>query len=86
MSNTNPERIAYTRQEVANRYPVSVSSLEKAIKTGYLLGVKAPPYRRAGKTVIYTKKAMDDWLASIPEYSHSAEEFVSKQQASGGAE
>ena len=84
--NLESERIAFTRQEVSERYPVSVSSLEKAIKTGSLLGVSAPPYRRAGKTVIYTKLAMDNWLASLPEYKHSAEEFVAKQQAQGGAQ
>ncbi len=80
------KRVAFTRQEAAERYPFSVSSLEKATKTGELLGVPAPPYKRAGKTVIYTKEALDNWLESLPEYKHSAEEFVAKQQAQGGAQ
>jgi len=84
-SNEGIQPAAFNNNEAANYLGVSASSLEKSRVTGHLLGIPGPTYSRIGKSVRYLRVTCDEWLKSLPQYKHSAEEHVSKQQTSGGA-
>lgn len=52
------ERQFLTRREVASEYPISLSSLAHMALKG--LG---PAYSIVGKKAVYTRKAVEDWIA-----------------------
>lgn len=83
-SNEGVQPAAFNNNEAANYLGVSASSLEKSRVTGQLLGIPGPAYSRVGKSVRYLRATCDEWLKSLPQYKHSAEEHVSKKQAAKG--
>ncbi len=58
----------------------STSSLNHSRLTGELLGVPAPPFVRAGRTVLYLRDDPDTWLESLPRHRHVADEAAGKRR------
>lgn len=82
MSKNRSESTSFNNSEAAFFLGISPSTLEKSRVSGQLLGVEAPPYRRAGKSIRYLRQTLDDWLHNLPEYRHTSEEAVSKKNVS----
>jgi hypothetical protein len=71
---------SYDTPKAAIYVGVSQASLEKSRISGLLIGVKAPPYRRAGRKTLYLRSDLDAWLESLPVYQHSADELAQRRK------
>lgn len=61
------DRLAYTRKEAAELCGVSVDTIAKAKNTGALKAKRlTQDEERKGGKELYTRKALEDWLDSLP--------------------
>lgn len=52
----------FNNQEAAEYTGFSPRTLNNSRSTGLLGGVTAPPFRKIGKSIRYSKLDLDDWL------------------------
>lgn len=62
-----------TNTEAADHLRLSPRTLNNSRYTGLLAGVKAPPYRKMGKSVRYELSALDAWKAQFTEQTSTSE-------------
>lgn len=73
MTDNVPASNLLTTPEAADYLGLSFRTLNNSRYTGLLAGVKAPPYRKLGKSVRYDKNALDKWLAQFKEQTSTSE-------------
>ena len=56
--------------EAATYLGISVSMLRKARCYGRLIGQVPPRYIKIGKSVLYLKEDLDNWLDALPKQTH----------------
>jgi predicted DNA-binding transcriptional regulator AlpA len=56
----------------ARHLRLSPKTLNNSRSTGRLCGVRAPPFKKIGKSVRYERAALDDWLAQFKDQSSTA--------------
>ena len=67
-------KMLFNTREAAHYLGVTVAKLRNSRYTGELYGgVATPRYHKFGRSVMYRKSTLDEWLASLPEYSNTAD-------------
>ena len=59
-------------REAAKKIGISLSTLNNSRHTGILTGVKAPPFRKLGKKVLYCEAKLDDWLSQFEDQTSTS--------------
>lgn len=79
MTNQTQSPLFNTRQ-AAEYLVLAVATLNNSRYTGLLGGVKAPPFRKLGRTIRYEKSALDAWLAQFTPQNSTSETPVGGAQ------
>jgi len=51
-----------TTKQVAERLSIAPSTVDKSRMSGLLLGIKAPEFKKMGRSVRYTENAIEEWV------------------------
>jgi Helix-turn-helix domain len=65
--------VNFNNKGAADYLHFSPSTLNNSRYTGLLGGVKAPPYKKLGKSIRYDKTALDAWLGQFKEQTSTSE-------------
>lgn len=72
MNQTTQSPTFLDNRQAADYLGFSASTLNNSRYTGLLGGVKAPPFRKLGKSIRYERLALDNWLSQFkPQISTS---------------
>jgi len=63
----------YDTKQAANYLGFSDRTLSNSRSSGLLGGVKAPKYRKLGKSIRYERASLDAWLAQFQEQTSTSE-------------
>ncbi len=63
----------FDNKQAANYLGFSPTTLNNSRYTGLLGGVKAPPYRKLGKSIRYEQFALDTWLSQFQEQTSTSD-------------
>jgi predicted DNA-binding transcriptional regulator AlpA len=62
----------FNTAETAHYLGVSVAKLRNSRYTGQLYGgVPTPPYLKLGRSVMYLRATLDEWIKRLPEYRNT---------------
>ena len=63
----------YDTHQAAEFCGVATVTMRNSRMTGLLCGVKAPPFRKIGRRVIYLRDDLSHWLNALPAYHNTTE-------------
>ena len=69
----DPNVAAFDNDHAAEYIGFSPVSLKMSRNSGLLGSHPAPPFKRAGRKILYLRQALDEWLESLPTYQNNVQ-------------